>query len=443
MISLSYQDVLHGPIAFTERWAVEMLNDLLQCPEVYRLRHMRLLNFDVPYVQELATARRYAHSVGTCFAAYKIAASSHLDTISSKHLIAAALIHDIGILPYGHLIESELSRRDPSFSHEGLVRQILYGTYHRTNIYHQILPGRALQLFRVLERHGIDPEDVLRLICPTSGASSPISGGIDIDNIDNVHRMVALLGMDIARTNVSEMVSSARVTSAGQLVFRDAGIPAIQRWLDMRAHIYSIMIAHPACVAYNAFLQDLVRSAIDHGVISRDDWFLTDTEFEQRVLECPQTRSLAVQLRQGTQYRLIDYVWFRNSSGQPLPNQLSALRVEDHGMSPPIGGRYFYWPEQRKISRRIEFLGERSTGVQQLGQNSSSLLVAMIDPGFVPAGDLQRFRRGQQREWRRDVCEVVERLADGWEFHVSYPETFPIELGVQEANEEQLQFFPD
>src|SRR3954449_3534354 len=184
-----YWDLLHGTIDFGKGTHADLLADLLATPEVHRLRHMRLMNFDVPYIQDLATAKRYPHSVGTCFLAQQLLAKSYLSDYQSRALLAAALIHDIGILPYGHLVETMLRKRNPAFSHESLVRQILHGTYHPTNTYHQILLGQSLQVSRILEKHHLDPENVLRLIAPTKGDQTAISSDIDLDNIDNIHRM--------------------------------------------------------------------------------------------------------------------------------------------------------------------------------------------------------------------------------------------------------------
>ena len=140
---MKFIDILYGKISFEDAEERLLIEQLIATPEVQRLRFLRLLNHDVPFMQDLATARRFAHSIGACFAASRIIHNSPwVDQKTRREILSAALIHDIGILPYGHLIEREVSRIHQSFSHEVLVRGILTGTYHPTNVYHQILPMR-------------------------------------------------------------------------------------------------------------------------------------------------------------------------------------------------------------------------------------------------------------------------------------------------------------
>lgn len=443
MNGLSYRDAVYGPLNFGSHGVATMVADLLQTPEVYRLRHVRLLNYDVPFVQELATARRYAHSVGTCHLAHQIALQSHVDLRVAKLVVAAALIHDVGIPPYGHLIEAELSRRDPSFSHEGLVRQIIHGTYHATNIYHQILPGRALQLSAVLRRHELDPEEVLMLICPPRGCGTAISAELDIDNIDNVHRMGVLMGLDHVRSNVRQLVSAARLSHDGRLMFHESARAAICEWLRYRAEIYGIMIAHPACVAYNAFLQDMVRTAVDHEVISTRDWFQSDVEFESRLAACAATQDFALQLRLGPDYRLVDYVWLRSTGRQTLPPALASFSPEEVAPIPISGAQFYFWPESRKISRRVRFWFPGREEPEEVGEDSSSILVAVINPGGVAQGEIHNYNRKHRKDWREAVVERVRQLAPGWEHRVTYPETFPADPRSHESDDEQLQLLRD
>ena len=79
-----FSDHLHGTIDFRGTPYENLIFELLGCPEVQRLRHMRLMNFDVPYIQDLASTKRLPHSIGTCYLAYRIVEKSAKLAFSQK-----------------------------------------------------------------------------------------------------------------------------------------------------------------------------------------------------------------------------------------------------------------------------------------------------------------------------------------------------------------------
>ena len=48
-----------------------------------------------------------------------------------------------------------------------------------------------------------------------------------------------------------------------KLIFKDFNEDSINEWLRMRQSIYTMIIGHPECVPYNAFLNKLLTLAID------------------------------------------------------------------------------------------------------------------------------------------------------------------------------------
>lgn len=424
-----FHDILHREVHLAGEVAGPVLKDLLRCPELLRLRHMRLVNFDVPLIQDLATARRYAHAIGTCHVALRLAYRSGLGPDETRHLAAAALLHDVGILPYGHLVERHLH-----ISHEALVRAIVSGTYHPTNVYHQILPGRSLRLFSVLARHDLDAARLLTLVNPTPGASTPICGALDVDNLDNVHRMAALMGFADASSNVETILRHAFLTPGG-LTVAAAAIPAIEMWLSLRSNIYSIMIAHPECVAYNAFLQDLVAAAVQLGLVSDAEWFLSDAELEKRLIHSPSSASLAAQLLTGTTYDLLDYAWLRTSP--PTAPSLALISANALGDVPVPGSQHFVWFDRDKTSRRVHITLVDGTDLV-LGHDSESLLIALIDPGNVSNKHRRKYHNALAKSWRRQVVDAVERHCGPLTQAPVFPEEFRI--GQPKPKSVQLEF---
>lgn len=442
---MNFRDIIHGDITFDGEDR-NFITDLINSPEVQRLRFMRLLNQDALYMQELATSRRFAHSIGACYTAYEISRRSLIDSKARRTLLAAALIHDIGILPYGHLVEGELARVNPNFSHEALVRQIIHGTYHDINTYHQLLPGLSLQVNNILQRYSVDPERVLDLVIPDTPRPTPVSGQIDVDNIDNVHRMAALLGYPGAAENLRKLVSALRIDQDLRLSLDSSGIEAISVWMEYRRSIYSQFIGHPACVAYNAFLQDLVRKAIKLEIIQPESWFMYDSQFESKILQNEELKSLANQLRTGCKYRLIDYIWVElNDDIKPKsPGRLTDKLLTKLPEPPVQGAVYRLWEERNKTTRLFNMrLWDWDTGKDvAFGSPSHIILIALIDPGVVPDTRLDRFRidRGKQ-SWRREVVSSLETLIPEDEMRVSYPEDQVWKGKVARDGSEQPRLF--
>ena len=436
-----FWDLLHGTIDFGKGAHSDLLVELLATPEVQRLRHMRLMNFDVPYIQDLATAKRYPHSVGTCFLAQQLLANSYLTEQQSRALVAAALIHDIGILPYGHLVETMLRKRNPAFSHESLVRQILHGTYHPANTYHQILPGQSLQVSRALEKHQLDPENVLRLIAPAKGDQTAISSYIDLDNIDNIHRMAIFLGFAGVQENIHRLLLNTTIDQCSRLVFSRDALPAIRFWLELRDAIYSMIIAHPACVAYNAFLADLVEAAIDSQVIDEANWFISDFDFESRLLSNNSTAHLAAQLKTGCRYSRVDYVWLRATGAPPIsdwPTIDSKLR--DCLPAPPVNApRYFFWVEHKLVSRAICPL-VKGYGPVSMGSNSVSILVALVSQESHGSSE-EEYHKRKRGFWRKQVISETLRIAQGWAPSILFPEDFDFDVDARSSQRRQLALF--
>ena len=110
---MEFHDILHGHIRFSDSGIVPLLADLIDSPEIHRLRNMRQMNFDVPLIQELGRSRRLPHSIGVVHVATQLAHKCHLDSKQTAILVAAAMLHDAAIPPYGHLVESEFKNKAP------------------------------------------------------------------------------------------------------------------------------------------------------------------------------------------------------------------------------------------------------------------------------------------------------------------------------------------
>lgn len=433
-----YTDHLHGSIDFRSTPYEELLYDLLGSPEVQRLRHMRLMNFDVPFIQDLATTKRFSHSIGTANIAYRLLEKSSFSINAKKKLFAAALIHDIGILPYGHLLETLIKEKNPGFSHEALVKQILNGTYHPTNIYHQILSTESLKLSKIFRKHNLNVNEIFELISPPEGESSFISADIDIDNLDNVHRMGNLLGFENSRTNLEKIISGLSIDSSFNLVFSTDTLAEVENWLKLRNKIYTLIIAHPECVAYNAFLNRLLEIAVEKEIVTPKNWYLTDFNFEQLLLNNESTNELAKWLYTRPKFKLLDYSWIV-SSKTPITN-LSQIKekLNETVLKPLDNTVYFFWIDKGLISRKIEIKTSDNDSLK-LGYNSNSLLISLISKS--KSQSRSKFSEKKKTDWRLSVKNQLLNIASNWKYKIKYPEDFDLQLFTDSIEHEQLKLF--
>ena len=420
---MEFHDVLYGPIQIGMPFNQDLLSELIRSPEVERLRNMRLMNFSVPLIQELGSSKRFPHSVGVCYLAQKVGSGSLKSERDLSELMVAALLHDAAIPPYGHLVEVTLRKSHPGFDHEAILGQLLDGTYHATNIHHQIVPGRTLKVGKILHKYKIDPTRVLELVKPRPGKQSAISAQIDLDNIDNVHRMAHLMGWEGAKENLLGLIDSMRINSKLQIEFKPKSISLIRYWQDIRQKLYTLIIGHPECVAQNAFQSDLVKAAVESGVIIPDTWFINEPTFEAELRANKQTRALARQLISGSEYRLLDYVWFtglEQSRGidwktvdEQVKNRLPALNSHEH---------YFTWVESGLISRPVDALmsnGER----KRVGRKSQSFMIALVHTRTDSLRP-QPLSRSKKDRWRNLVREAFQSIVGDWEGSIVYPESY-------------------
>lgn len=415
---MEFHDILHGHIVIDDREIADFLGDLLESPEVHRLRNMRQMNFDVPLIQELGRSRRLPHSIGVAHLAYRMSAGVNMHKSARKSLIAAALLHDAAIPPFGHLVESELKAIDSGFSHEHRLKNLIFGLDGKSNKYKEVVHGKSTELIKIFNKHGVNALDVLRLVCPV-GRGNVISDGIDIDNIDNVHRMACMLGWHEARDNMHSLIESSSLSPGMELVFDPSARDSIASWMQYRSRIYTMIIGHPQCIAHNALQADISRLAVSAGLITSDDWQMTEPEFEQLLREDPRTSELAWQLISGCEYVLEDYVWFKNYSGPlKLSNREISRRFSAVAGAGP-GYSIFVWNENGLISRRLN-VKMTSGDLVELGESSRSCMVALVRTRRGKKANVQR----KNAQWRRAVIDEFAELAKDEFVDASFPEEY-------------------
>jgi HD superfamily phosphohydrolase len=431
---MEFHDILHGLIRFSDENLTALLADLINSPEIHRLRNMRQMNFDVPLIQELGRSRRLPHSIGVTYLAVELAHKSGLDVKATKELLAAAILHDAAIPPYGHLVESELKRIDANFSHEETLSRMIRGVLTEDNDYLEIVFDKQLQLANIFRDHDVDQNAVIDLVCPRNGNHGAISADIDIDNIDNVHRMAAMLGWDNAKENVKKIIFGMKLNNKRELCFNNETIEPLKNWLNFRQRIYTLIIAHPECIPYNALQNDLVRLAVKYGIITTRNWYKTEPEFEELLRKDEHTEKLARQLISGCEYQLIDYVWFKNFNTPKKLRNADIAEFLTKSINAPIkDASYFVWNEKGLISRQIKVLTYDNKKIT-IGEDSTSCMIALIK---TTSGKV-KLTKSHIAAWRKDVAASFCSFSGVDVFEAHFPEDYTGSF-YAETNELKLE----
>lgn len=434
---MEFHDVLHGHISFKiGDELTQLLGDLLSSPEINRLRNMRQMNFDVPLIQELGRSRRLPHSIGVVHIAHELTSRSGMSLSDRKVLLAAAIMHDAAIPPYGHLVESEFKSLDISFKHEKRVADLIKGTVNNNNQYLQLFPRKSLQVLTILNKFGVDSNQVIEVICPTKGRKSPISADVDIDNIDNVHRMAVMLGWKGAAENLKKIIDGIDLNGLGAMRFSRECVPGLKQWLDYRQKIYTMIIAHPECIPYNALQTDLVRQAIKEQIITPDDWFLSEPEFEENLRRNPKTGALASQLLSGCEYQMVDYVWVKSFETSTKLNNAQINNYLSENIDIPDECGYFIWNEKGLVCREIHVAGDKWSG-ESIGFNSTSCMIALVKK----TGGRQKWTKTLSSKWRRDAIIGFTELFKTHQFEVDFPESYTGNFLKNRTDEIQIGYY--
>jgi HD superfamily phosphohydrolase len=277
-------DPLYGQFfisAYLERFAV--------APEVRRLSQIRLLNTLTPSLATLGELRRYSHTLGVLHLAEKTQPSLFSER-EHRALAASVLLHDIGTPPFAHLMEYQLNEIF-GWSHEQVIRSMLYGCYAPENTAHQIFAGRTLEYRRLLEASDISSELVEAIITGQHPLSKLLFGSIDLDNLDNVARMAWALGFSYGAETATFLASAIEILGDGGLGFRKAGtVEAVDKWNSLRRSVYEVLIFDPYTVSAQAVLSDAIGIAMTKGVLTEQDATMTDEELIEALRHYSETK---------------------------------------------------------------------------------------------------------------------------------------------------------
>jgi hypothetical protein len=252
------QDSVHGGIR-----AEGAVLPLLDTPELQRLNGVHQLGLAY-LVYPGANHTRLEHSLGTYSVAKRIVDSLRLDAEESAMVQCAALLHDIGHLPYSHTFEMVL-HDGMGIDHADISRRIILGEDAVLTDRERGILGTARSVPEVLESAGVSPKEVARLLekrAPERGSqrtlarvkgqahfngkrylSQIVSGTVDADQLDYLVRDAHYTGVALGAIDLDRLLSTFSVFN-GDLVIEKGGLSAVEGMLVARALMFTSVYFH-------------------------------------------------------------------------------------------------------------------------------------------------------------------------------------------------------
>lgn len=204
------QDGVHGRIQLSE-----LAIDLIETPQMQRLRNISQLG-TVDYVFPSANHTRFEHTLGVYHLAKKASQRLGIDKKDKEHVLAAAVLHDVGHSPFSHTFEEVI--------------------YNETGCYHDDVEEflKNTEVETVLEDYELDFDRVTRLINGDGKYGTVISGELDVDRMDYLVRDASHTGVPYGTIDHEYLLDSL-VFHNGVLAIKNGSIQSAENLLIARA----------------------------------------------------------------------------------------------------------------------------------------------------------------------------------------------------------------
>ncbi len=243
-----FSDPVHGFISVPRG----LLLDLVQTPEVQRLRRIRQLGMG-HLVFPGAEHTRFTHALGAMALMHDTLvglAEKGTPIAPDEHTaaLAAALLHDVGHGPFSHTLEHELIHR---FEHEAMSRALLVGLNERFGGVLDLAVGIFDGTYRRPFFHQL------------------VSSQLDMDRLDYLRRDSFYTGVVEGRVGVERILKTLRVHPVeggpgARIVIESKGIYAVENFLIARRLMYWQVYLHKTVLAGDQVLQGAFRRARTH-----------------------------------------------------------------------------------------------------------------------------------------------------------------------------------
>ncbi|NOR85079.1 HD domain-containing protein [archaeon] len=226
---------------------------IIDTNEMQRLRNIKQLG-PTSLVYPSAVHTRFEHSIGVMHIAEKIAQAIKLNNQTTKELKIAALMHDIGHLPYSHINRIEnMNLKATKKDHMDIGIDKIKTNYSS-----------------LLEKHNINTNNVCNLIKGKDPIGAILSSGIDIDKMDYLVRDAYFTGTAYGTIDLSRLISTATYNKK-TFGFLSKGIKNVESVVISRYLMFSAVYQHDVIEIAMEMLGRSVQNLCDNKILNLND----------------------------------------------------------------------------------------------------------------------------------------------------------------------------
>ena len=272
------QDPVHGSISVDG-----VFLEMTDRHEMQRLRHIKQLGL-ANLVFPGANHTRFEHSLGVYHLSGRMAAAIGLGREDSDTVRMAGLLHDICHPPFSHTMEAIMEEAS-GLDHMDLARMLVTGKVPNHLDIDDDLFGGCPTMGEVMEREGIDPQEVCDLIAYPAGRSEGldrfaekhsyfpsgdyahqiIHGPVDADQMDYLMRDAHHTGVSHGNIDAERLINTMMVLN-DRIVLRRGGITAAEGLMVSRSLMYTTVYYHETVrIAQRMLTKAAEASGVDLG----------------------------------------------------------------------------------------------------------------------------------------------------------------------------------
>jgi uncharacterized protein len=231
-----FRDPLYNYICI-DKSRDRLLIDLLNCPEVQRLRRIHQLGVS-NYTYSGAEHNRLAHSLGVVHLMQQVL--NHLERTSDSEqikgargrLLAAALLHDVGHGPFSHLFEPCLGIKHEEWS----IALVLDGETRINQILSKADPYLPRQVADLIEEKNA---------APPLWQKALLSSELDVDRLDYLRRDSLFTGAGYGHFDWFRLLTSVEFHGDDRdLIWPEKSALAIEEYIFARFYMYQNVYLH-------------------------------------------------------------------------------------------------------------------------------------------------------------------------------------------------------
>ncbi len=279
--------------------------ELLTTPEFNKLSHIKQLGL-AHLVFPGAHHTRFEHSLGCSHIGGLMADSVGLDEHEKTIVQVAGMLHDVGHGPYSHTLEHILHERGGA-DHMHITEGIITGAYDILRADEHSLFDDRKRIPDILEKHGIEPEEVAGLIHGADAAGTErnlfnwiegassfetqdntlahlIHGPVDCDQLDYLLRDAHFTGVRHGVVDHLRLVECLE-RHGGDVAVHEGGVPSLEGMLMARGLMYSAVYFHKVTRVTEMMLSRAVERAGDDLPDAVDMQRMVDAEIWQALSE--------------------------------------------------------------------------------------------------------------------------------------------------------------